>query len=181
MSEADLPLPHQFTALVEMGILRARELISALDEDDDRQIAPIAFVGNTARDELCPMELEGIADQFPSQIRRVAGRIEADVIFTIMGGLALDPDHARDYHAILDRYDSLADSPYAIEALYFQLETHAGTWRALAPLEPSNGRKTVGEVHMRMQTGAQGPFTGLLPQPRDRAQLPDNLRHYCRN
>src|SRR5258705_11403444 len=143
MSETNPPLPEIFVALVEDGIGTARDLL----DEGNGEFAPLAIVGDTARNTVYPLQEDArCADEpIPEFIRRVARKVDADFAFMLMY-MPRDPAHAT-------------------ETVGFVLETYNGTWTSRVPVELSNGRKTVGEVRMHMMPGAKASV-GLLPQPR---------------
>ena len=71
------------------------------------------------------------------------------------------------YEEIIERYGSVAASPYKIDTANFMLETRYGVWGAQVPLKfkaPSKKRRTfAAPVALIFMDGIEGRFAGLLP------------------
>src|SRR5216683_4477035 len=146
MSETNLPLPEKFVALVEDGVGTVRDLL----DQGDGEFAPLALVGDTARNTVYPLHESArrAGEPIPDLIRRTARKVDADFVFMLM------------YMP--------SDSAHATETVGFVLQTYNGSWTSRVPVELSNGTKTIGEVRMHMMPGAKASV-GLLPQPRGSA------------
>jgi hypothetical protein len=159
----DHPMPDNLKALTDNFVSTARDLLQ-----NEGRLAAIAFIGRGNDITSIPMEVHGSKDQAAAHIHKVAATLEADFIFTIIEAWMLGKAHARHYDNIMERYGSIGGSPYGIECVMFQLETHEGTWSGTAPQKPlglSKKKKTFGEVKFEMFDGVGGRFSGLLSKP----------------
>ena len=111
-------------------------------------------------------------------IRLAAMELDADFVAVIMEAWSLPEDKARNYQAILDRYGSIAASPYRIDIVTISVETRHGLWLAQMPIKPkgvSKKRRTFGEPNYRLFSEAEGRFVGLLPVKADAFTAPGGL------
>ena len=95
-----------------------------------------------------------------------------------MEAWGLPPEKVAKYQAILDRYGSIAASPYAVDLVSFALETRHGSWVAQVPVKPkgiSKRKKTFGKPHFQFFTETAGRFAELLPQRTDSDAGPGGL------
>jgi hypothetical protein len=115
---------------------------------------------------------EEAKDRSAVAIKAAASQVEADFVFSIMEAWGLPKDKLTRHQEILDRYGSIANSPFKIDTVSFVLETHYGIWMAQLPIMRkgvSKKRHTFGSVALRFVDGAEGRFAGLLPASVDGA------------
>lgn len=139
--------------------------------EDGERLEPIAFVGSFEKGTVTFVLLNtgdgDVKDASAEQVRRTAHREDADFVFTIMEAWGLPPEKVAKYQAILDRYGSIAASPYAVDLVSFALETRHGSWVAQVPVKPkgiSKRKKTFGKPHFRFFSETAGRFASLLSQ-----------------
>ena len=140
--------------------------------EDGERVEPIAFVGSFENGTMTFVLLNtgdgDVKDASAEQVRRTAHREDADFVFTIMEAWGLPPEKVAKYQAILDRYGSIAASPYAVDLVSFALETRQGSWVAQIEVKPkgiSKRKKTFGEPRFRLFAESTEGFAALLPPP----------------
>ena len=150
--------------------------------EDGERVEPIAFVGSFENGTMTFVLLNtgdgDVKEASAEQVRRTAHREDADFVFTIMEAWGLPPEKVAKYQAILDRYGSIAASPYAVDLVSFALETRHGSWVAQVPVKPkgiSKRKKTFGKPHFQFFTETAGRFAELLPQRTDSDAGPGGL------
>lgn len=161
------PMPELLKTLTSDFVSTARDLLQS-----EGHLDAVATIGNEKEIVVLQMEDLGDKDAAAEHIRKVAAGFNATFIFTIVEAWMLGAAHAPHHRSIIDRYGSIAASPYGIECVMFQLETREGTWSATAPQKPlglSKRKKTFGEVKFEMFDGVEGRatagrFSWLLPQ-----------------
>lgn len=154
-----------------------RETIAPLIEkargflENGESVEPIAFVGSFEKQTLTFVLLNtgdgDLKDASAEQVRRTAHREDADFVFTIMEAWGLPPEKVGRHQAILNRYGSIAASPYAMDVVAFALETRHGSWVAQMPVKPkgiSKRKKTFDEPQFQFFSESAGRFASLLPQ-----------------
>jgi len=107
-------------------------------------------------------------DHSAQVIKIAADQTKADFIFTVMEAWGLPPDKMPRYEEILDKYGSVGNSPYKVDAAAFVVETRYGVWGTQVPLKPkgySKKKRTFGPVELQFMDGVEGRFVGLLPEP----------------
>ena len=164
-----MEIPANYREVIEPLIARARGFLEA-----GESLAAFAFVGNFATRQFLPVRIdtrdEDTKDRSALAIQTAAAQTRADFVFAIMEAWGLPKDKLTRYREIVDRYGSLANSPYKIDTVSFTLETRYGIWAAQMPLRPkgySKKKRTFAEVSFQFIDGAEGRFTGLLPPPDD--------------
>jgi hypothetical protein len=161
------PMPEMLKALTDDFVSTARHLL-----ETEGHLKAIATIGHEKEVIVIQMEDIGDKDTAASYIRKVAAGFNATFIFIINEAWMLDAKHASHYGSIIDRYGSIGGSPYGIECVFFQLETHDGTWSSYVPQKPlglSKKKKTFGEVKFELFDAGEGRhtagrFSWLLPQ-----------------
>lgn len=145
---------------------KARGLLEA-----GEKLQPIAFVGNLTTKQLVPVIIETASgegkDKSARTIQSAAMALEADFVFSIMEAWSLQSNKFQQMDAILDKYGSIGESPYAIDVCSITLETQHGVWVALSQIKPkgiSKKKRTIGVVEFRHFTEAGGRFAHLLPK-----------------
>lgn len=164
-----MEIPNSYREVIDPLIAKARGFLEAGDS-----LSAFAFVGNFSTKQILSVLINTKDDETKDQsalaIQMAAARINADFVFTIMEAWGLPKDKLPRYQEILDRYGSLANSPYKVDTVSFALETRYGMWAAQLPLAPkghSKKKRTFGEVAFQFIDGAEGRFAGLLPVPDD--------------
>jgi hypothetical protein len=160
-------MPKAYWETIAPLIERARGFL-----EDGQNLEPIAFVGSFEKQAMTFVVLNtgdgDVKDASAEQVRRTAHREDADFVFTIMEAWGLPPEKVSGkYQAILDRYGSIAASPYAVDVVSFALETRHGSWVAQVPVKPkgiSKRKKTFDEPRFRFFSETAGRFASLLPQ-----------------
>src|ERR1700680_4764941 len=104
MSETNLPLPEKFVVLVADGIGTVCDLL----DEGDGEFAPLALVGDTARNTVYPLyeDARRAGEPVFDLIRRAARKVDADFVFMLM--------------------HMPRDSAHATETVGFVLETYNG-------------------------------------------------------
>lgn len=164
-----MKIPESYREVIEPLIAKARGFLEA-----GQSLSPLAFVGNFSMKQILPVLIDtrdnDTKDRSALAIQAATAQIDADFVFTIMEAWGLPKDKLARHQEILDRYGSLANSPYKIDTVGFALETRYGMWGAQLPLKAkgySKKKRTFGEVAFQFMDGAEGRFTGLLPVPDD--------------
>ncbi len=109
---------------------------------------------------------EGCKESSARAISMMATVLEADFIFQVRGAWMLTQRHVARHEEILEKYGSIAVSPYARDVAVFSLETTHGTWVATDSIKskpPSEKRRTFAAVTFDHIPGVQGRFVGLRP------------------
>ena len=158
-------MPKAYWETIAPLIERARGFL-----EDGEPVEPIAFVGSFENGTITFVLLNtgdgDVKDASAEQVRRTAFREDADFVFTIMEAWGLPPGKVGKYQAILDRYGSIAASPYAVDLVSFALETRHGSWVAQVPVKPkgiSKRKQTFDEPRVRLFSETAGRFAELLP------------------
>jgi len=138
--------------------------------EQGQSLHPVAFVGNFTTGVTVPVLFDTSSaeakDASSMGIRLAAEKLDADFVAVIMEAWSLPEDKARDYQAILNRYGSIAASPYRVDIVTVSVETHHGLWLAQMPITPkgiSKKCRTFCEPQFRLFNEAEGRFVGLLP------------------
>ncbi|MFM8333243.1 MAG: hypothetical protein ACKN9T_16305 [Candidatus Methylumidiphilus sp.] len=152
------------TPLVDL----AREFL-----EEGQSLHPVAFVGNFSTGVTIPVLFDTSSseakDGSSMGIRLAAVEVDADFVAMVMEAWSLPENMASRYQAILERYGSIAASPYRVDIVTVTVETRHGLWLAQMPIKPkgqSKKRRTFGQPNFRLFTEAEGRFVNLLP-PRD--------------
>jgi hypothetical protein len=165
-------IPPAYLEVITPLIGRARSIL-----EGGERLQPIAFVGAFESRRILPVPLqagdEDAKDQSAEHVRQVAAREKADFVFAIMEVWGLPPDRVARHRQIVERYGSVAASPYAVDQVSFALETHHGMWVAQPTIKAqgvSKRKKTFDEPRFRFFTEAAGRFTGLLANTGDKPE-----------
>ena len=133
-----------------------------------------AFVGNTVTDLLITIVFEwadeDAKDGVIHHIRTVAASIEADFVLTVGEGWSLPTHKLLQHEDIVRKYGSVANSPFKVEVVYFNIETAEGSWVGQARIRPhtvSKKRRTFGPVEFASTEPVEnvGNFGSLLLRP----------------
>jgi hypothetical protein len=150
--------------------------------EEGQSLHPVAFVGNFTTGITVPVLFDTSTaeakDNSSMGIRQAAQELEADFVAVIMEAWSLPEDKARNYKAILERYGSIAASPYRVDIVTISVETRHGLWLAQMPIKPkgaSKKKRTFGEPNYRLFSEAEGRFVGLLPVKGDAKTAPGGL------
>ena len=160
-----MELPARYREFIERFISVARRHIEA-----GHGLVPFAFVANLVSDRGTPVQIDTRDDtgkeRTASAIEKEAAELDADCIFTIMQAWGLPRDLRAQYDEMVERYGSITNCPYRVDAVNFILETRHGVWAGQAPIEPREGderKRTFGEVTLQHMDGGEGRFAKLLP------------------
>jgi hypothetical protein len=166
-----MELPSNYRKIIDPLIDTARGIL-----ESGQSLVPFGFVGSFSGGQTVPVRIETndeeAKDRSAHAIKAAAAQIEADFVFTIMEAWGLPKDKLARHQEILDRYGSIANSPFRIDTVSFVLQTHYGIWMAQLPIVHkgvSKKRRTFGSVTLRFVDGAEGRFAGLLPASPDTA------------
>lgn len=158
-------IPQAYLEILNPLIAMARKFM-----EEGQSLHPVAFVGNFTTGMTVPVLFDASSvqakEESSKEIRQAAKELDADFVAVIMEAWSLPEDKARNYQAILDRYGSIAASPYRVDIVTISVETHHGLWLAQMPIKPkgkSKKRRTFGEPKYRLFSEAEGRFVGLLP------------------
>lgn len=142
--------------------------------EEGQSLHPLAFVGNFTTGVIMPVLFDTSSpeakDGSSMAIRRAAIDADADFVAMVMETWALPEDMAPRYQAILERYGSIAASPYRVDCVTVSVETRHGLWLAQMPVKPlgmSKKGRTFGSPTFRLFTEAEGRFVNLLPSKED--------------
>ena len=162
-------IPQAYLDTLDPLIATARKFM-----EEGQSLHPVAFVGNFTTGITVPVLFDTSSseakDGSSMGIRQTAKDLDADFVAVIMEAWSLPEDKARNYQAILDRYGSIAASPYRVDIVTISVETRHGLWLAQMPIKPkgvSKKLRTFGEPKYRLFSEAQGRFVGLLPEKDD--------------
>jgi hypothetical protein len=162
-----MKLPSRYEELILPLVAKAKGFLEA-----GEALSPIAFIGNFETKQTIPVVINTASDETKDASARaialIAAEIEADFVFNIMEGWGLPKDKLDRFEEIVERYGSIGASPYKIDTANFILETRHGIWGCQMPLKfkaPSKKRRTfAAPLVFLFMDGAEGRFTGLLPQ-----------------
>lgn len=167
MIEAPISTPPQaYMDIISPLIDKARGFL-----ESGEKLQAMAFVGNLTTKEVIPVMIQTGSgegkDQSARKIKSAALVLDADFVFAIMEAWSLRPDKMRQMNAILDKYESIGVSPYAIGVCSPALETKRGVWVAQLQIKSkgiSKKKRTFGIVEFRYFTEVNGRFAHLLPE-----------------
>ncbi len=166
MLEAPLNTPPPaYMEIIAPLISKAREFLEA-----GESLQAMAFVGNLISHNIMPVPIEHGSEEVKNNsaltIESAARLLEADFIFVIMESWSLRPDKMPQMDAILDKYGSIGESPFAVDTCALTLETKRGIWVAQPQIKPkgiSKKKRTFGAVEFRYYDSVEGRFANLLP------------------
>lgn len=157
--------PQAYLDILLPLIDRARGFLEA-----GEALAPMAFVGALEDRHFVPVLMNNgsteAKDNSATVIERTARIIQADFVATIMEVWSLRQDKIAKMDEIIDRYGSVANSPYAVDTVGVTLETRHGVWVAQIPIKRkgvSKKKRTIGAPEFRWYDETAGRFSGLLP------------------
>jgi hypothetical protein len=164
MNEYEKLVPSETRAFVDKCVGHARELMQR-----DGRLTPIAFAGNfdgggIVIDRLAVLPKDAAA----AVITHAAKQCNADFILHIDECWLYNTDSQAEAEAMQTQHKQVKDMPGRVDAVMFNLETHAGQFSALPKREPFGETFTFGEAEFRMAPRAEGRFISLLP-PRGKA------------
>ncbi len=170
-------IPQAYLDTLDPLIATARKFM-----EEGQSLHPVAFVGNFTTGITVPVLFDtsssAAKDGSSMGIRQAAKELDADFVAVIMEAWSLPEDKARNYQAILDRYGSIAASPYRVDIVTVSVETRHGLWLAQMPIKPkglSKKRRTFGVPKYRLFSEAEGRFVGLLPVKDDAIKVAGGL------
>ncbi|MFG7180691.1 hypothetical protein ACGYQ5_14280 [Burkholderia pseudomallei] len=156
-----MPIPEPYREYAESMIDAARSTFEKHGE-----LTPIAVIGDTNRNFVCPVA--GLAAMPPSVavqvLRSLAAKEHADFVMLGVEIYAARANSIEDAHERMAKYESVADMPDTIRAVFISLETYFGTWAAIAPREGTEGHYTFGEVNLEHTESNPSPFRDMLPR-----------------
>lgn len=157
--------PSAYLKIIAPLITKAREFLEA-----GETLQAIAFVGNLTSRNIMPVPIEqgseDTKDKSALTIESAARLLEADFIFVVMESWSLPPDKMSQMDAILDKYGSIGESPFAIDTCALTLETRRGVWVAQPQIKQkglSKKKRTFGAIDFRYYDNVEGRFANLLP------------------
>jgi len=161
-----MKLPDRYMELILPLIEKAKEFLAA-----GESLTPIVFVGSFGSGQIIPIVIdtrsEESKDISAQAIRISAESIDADFVFSVIEGWGLPRDKMSRYQEIIERYGSIAASPWKVDTANFMLETCHGVWVAQVPLKfkaPSKKRRIFAvPLHLQYVDGVEGRFGQLLP------------------
>lgn len=161
--------PPAYMDIIAPLISKAREFL-----EGGEQLQGMAFVGNLATQNVMPVPIDPGSEETKNEsaltIESAAALLEADFVFVIMESWSLRPDKVAQMDAIMDKYGSIGESPFAIDVCALTLETKRGVWVAQPGIKPkgiSKKKRTFGTVEFRYYDAVQGRFAILLPAKPD--------------
>lgn len=129
-----------------------------------------AFVGELAGRRIVTVPVDASNEEATARsarlIRWQAELLRADFVFQMREAWQLPAKHRARHEEIVDRFGSIAASPYAEDVVALSLETAQGHWLAtpvLRPKPPSKKRRTLGAVEFQYFAEIGGRLVGLLP------------------
>ena len=159
-------LPQKYAGLVDYFVEKTRELLK-----QGQIVSTNTFIVNTANSTLVNIcyasSDDADLDETEDAIRQIAETENADFVFTVMEAWGLSEEKNADCDRICEEYGSIAESPYAIDACCFILETYEGLWVAQANIKPkghSKKKRTIRDVEFTYADSAEGRFTNFLPK-----------------
>ncbi|MNR71842.1 hypothetical protein D3C71_25200 [compost metagenome] len=164
------PLPEDVAALVATIVEKARE-----DVERGQSPGTLAVVANLSSHETLGISMDSssteASERSARHVRQVAAMMEADFVVVVSRSWGLPANKVHQYGAIMERYGSVAESPYRVDQMAFAVETFDGVWLGTAPIVKHSRKRTVrtfGEVRFigRDHTEALGTLTALLPSRR---------------
>src|SRR5688500_18289723 len=133
-----LKLPARYRKFIEPFIAVARGRVEA-----GHGLRPFAFVASFGSDTSVPVQIDTRDDAGKQRsaraIEKAAADIDADCIFTILEAWGLPRDMRPRYDELVERYGSITNCPFKVDAVNFVLETRHGLWSGQVPLEPHAG------------------------------------------
>lgn len=148
-------IPKQFQDQVRVFTAGAKKTL------ESGETWPItAMVGNTRKKTLSPViDFTGDLDTLDMTIRLAMHACDADYVFIVAICWVLPEEMLEYADKIVAEYGSIADSPYAVGACSFSLETAQGIWLAFPKIKPlgnSPTRRTLGKVEYRHVKSKKG-------------------------
>lgn len=130
---------------------------------EGQELSPVAFVGSLLKNELNALMLN-MPDQAGKelsvdQIRDFCAEEQADFVILFTEGWALPAALTEEYDDILEKYGSIANSPYRLDTFVVSVETPAARWTGFAVLKPSKsgkGREPSAPLEMHYQGASRG-------------------------
>jgi len=164
-------LPQPYFEAMEPVFLAAKENL-----ERDGHLVPFAFLGNLSTLQVMPVQINTSSYEAKIEsakhVTRVAVMVAADYVALAMESYSLPKNKVHLHADIVEKYGSIAESPYGIEVVSFSIETPTTIWMAQCPIKPlrnSKKRKTfktpTATDFMGVSEGA-GIFVGLLPGSR---------------
>ncbi len=157
--------PEAYMTIITPLIASARGFL-----ENGEKLAPVAFVGNLTTQQIIPVILDPTSDDNKEKsavvVKRTAAMLEADFVFMVMEAWSLRPDKLNKFNAIMEKYGSIGNSPYAIDVVMLSLETRYGVWVTRLPIKPkgySKKKRTFGQPAFQLFTETRGRFVDLLP------------------
>lgn len=161
-------LPADLFAALEPVFLAAKSNL-----ERDGTLVPFAFVGKLATGEVMPFQVgtESYEAKIESakHITRLAVLVGGDFVALAMESYSLPKNRIHLHADIVEKYGSVAESPYGIEVVSFSVETLETIWMAQCQIVPkgiSKKKKTfktpTASDFIGVSEGA-GTFIGLLP------------------
>ena len=164
-------LPQPYFEAMEPVFLAAKENL-----ERDGSLVPFAFLGNFSTQRVMPLEISTESYQTKvaaaQHITRVAVLVAADFVALAMESYSLPKNRVHLHADIVEKYGSVAKSPYGIEVVSFSIETPTTIWMAQCPIKPlghSKKKKTFvppTPTDFIGVTEGAGIFVGLLPGSR---------------
>ena len=159
-------IPTAYREVIDPLIAVARQIV-----EGGEPLVPVAFAGNLESRHMQQVMLRASSTQAKDEsaelVRRLAQEIDADFVFIIMDAWGLPPEKISRYDEILEEYGSIGASPDRIDIVAFTLETRHGTWVAQSEVKdgpPGGSEQTFDDPKLLLVPGAEGRFTGLLPE-----------------
>ena len=163
-------LPVQYFAALEPLFVAAKENL-----ERDGLLVPFAFIGDFSTQQIMPLQISTASREAKiesaRQITRTAEHFAADFVAIAMECYTLDSG-VHLHEDIIERYDSIAESPYGIAVVSFSIETPTTIWMAQCPVVALGASKSLKTFVMPQPTDfqgykeASGVFVGLLPGSR---------------
>lgn len=156
-------IPESYLNIINPIIDAARNF---LEQGED--LRPIAFFGCFDSAMIVPIPINSSSEESKdasAEIMRLAAlQIEADFVLVITEAWTMKASSKEEVEAVIDKYGSIGESPFAIEVVSFSLETVYGTWMAQEKIEAKGEARTIGIPDFHHFDEASGRFTHLLPQ-----------------
>lgn len=158
-------LPERYRSIVDPLVERARSLL-----ESGESLRPTAYVGAFEAQHIIPVVLhtgsEETKDNAAALVRTAANALNADFVVIVIEAWSLRKDKMSEVESIMDKYGSIAASPYAVDVVSLAVETRHGIWMAEVPIKPkgiSKKKRTFATPQFRHFTEYEGRFVNLLP------------------
>ena len=136
---------------------------------DGDEVMPMGVIHSATENSLnfvgTSFSSEQEKNAFAHFMRFTCKKLDADAVLFVSEAWALKPSKMADYHAIIEQYGSIGESPHRIDNVIFVLETASLNYMCTAPIlpcPPSKKRRRLESPAKFMVANAGGRFSQML-------------------